>query len=137
MSKNNKRRKPQDFRPASAQADVQPSLKDTIHFEGHSYQVDFDAINDIEVLEAFQRPAGFFSAELNGTMTALQKALGIEEYEKFKADQAKMHGRCSATALFELFNLVNNGAGGNFEASSNSSVDEAKPSKPTSSGTTD
>lgn len=130
---SNKRR-PQDHRPASVKRDTTPQAfgRDRITFEGYTYSVDFDAINDIEVLEAFQRPAGMFGSELNGAMTALQKALGTAEYEKFKADQRKLHGHCSATALFELFRKVNYGAPGNSTASSDISLDEAKPSNPTS-----
>lgn len=134
MSKKNRKR-PQDFRRASAGPVVLGP--ESVEFEGETYAVDFNAVNDIEVLEAFQRPVGFFSSELNGAMTALQKALGDDEYGRFKNDQVRKHGRCTATALFELFSMVNTGAGGNFSASSNSSSDEAKPSRPTSNGTTE
>jgi len=135
MSKKNiNRKRPQDFRRASAGPVVLGP--ESVEFEGETYTVDFNAVNDIEVLEAFQRPAGFFSSELNGAMTALQKALGDEEYNRFKQDQVAKHGKCSATALFELFSMVNAGAAGNSFASSSSSSGEAKHSRPTSNGTT-
>lgn len=119
-------KRPQDYRPASTPDG--PSLygPTSVTYDGETYAVDFDAVNDIEVLEAFQRPSGFFSGELNGAMTALQKSLGTAGYERFKADQVRKHGRCTATALFEAFDMVNEGAAGNLEASSNSSSDEAK-----------
>ena len=49
---------------------------------------------------------------LNGALTALQKSLG-SDYEKFKADQTRKHGSCRATAIFEMFALIDARAGGN------------------------
>ena len=126
MSKKKKNKRPQSFAPATAQADVTPSTTQTLTYDGHTYQVDFGAINDIDVLEAFQRGNRMLTPEMNGAIVALQKALGVDGYERFKADQIKKHGRCSATSLFEMFDMVDFGAGGNSPASSNSSSDEAK-----------
>ena len=99
--------------PASAELDIQPEdLRADITYDGKTYKVDFTKVNDIEVLEAFQRGNRFFPPEMNGALTALQKSLG-PDYEKFKADQQRKHGTCSATAIFEMFALVDRGAGGN------------------------
>ena len=107
-------KRPQDAAPDSSVRDVEgfPSPgKGTVGFDGEVYQVDFDAINDIEVLEAFQRP-GFMGPDMNGAITALQKALG-SEYERFKEDQRSKHGVCKATALAALFREVDRQAPGN------------------------
>ena len=107
-------KEPQANAPASAQLDAldAPQL-DTLVYDGETYVVDYAKVNDIEVLEAFQRGSAFFPAELNGALTALQKTLGAEGYAKFKADQTRKHGSCRATAIFELFTIVDGRAGGN------------------------
>ena len=76
------------------------------------YTINPALVNDIEVLEAFQRGNRFFPPELNGALTALQKSLG-PDYEKFKADQTRKHGSCRATAIFEMFAMIDARAGGN------------------------
>lgn len=107
-------KRPQDPASDSSVSDVDEIVtpgQSTIEFDGEVYQIDFDAINDIEVLEAFQRP-GFMGPDMNGAITALQKALG-PEYERFKEDQVAKHGRCKATALAALFREVDRQAPGN------------------------
>ena len=84
----------------------------TITFDGETYTINPALVNDIEVLEAFQRGNRFFPPELNGALTALQKSLG-PDYEKFKADQTRKHGSCRATAIFEMFAMIDARAGGN------------------------
>lgn len=106
-------KEPQDDAAASAQQELDDfDGRSTIEFDGETYLIDYSRVNDIEVLEAFQRGTAFFPAELNGALTALQKSLGAD-YEKFKRDQVRKHGVCSATAIFEMFSMVNIGAGGN------------------------
>lgn len=83
-----------------------------ITFDGETYAINPALVNDIEVLEAFQRGNRFFPPELNGALTALQKSLG-PDYEKFKADQTRKHGSCRATAIFEMFAMIDARAGGN------------------------
>ena len=107
-------KKPQTESPATVQQELESKMPapDIIEYDGEKYRVTYAAVNDIEVMEAFQRGSAFFPPELNGALTALQKSLG-PDYEKFKRDQTKKHGHCSATAIFELFGMVNTGAGGN------------------------
>ena len=86
---------------------------DEIEFNGQTYKINYDAINDIEVLEAFQKNVGFLPADVHGSMVALQKALG-PEYERLKRDyKANHNGVMPATAIIDLFFTVNGRASGN------------------------
>ena len=49
---------------------------------------------------------------MNGSLTAIQLALG-PDYETFKANQTEKHGSCTATAVFQLYQIIDSGAGGN------------------------
>ena len=107
-------KKPQTESPATVQQELESKMPapDIIEYDGEKYRVTYAAVNDIEVMEAFQRSSAFFPPELNGALTALQKSLG-PDYEKFKADQTRKHGSCRATAIFEMFALIDSRAGGN------------------------
>ena len=123
-------KKPQDHKPpqapakASAKLDVQPEEIDPVdaaasdtqqylEFNGQRYKINYEAINDIEVLEAFQRYDSLLPADVNGAIVALQKSLG-SEYHRLKADyKANHNGVMPATAIIELFYSVNGRASGN------------------------
>ena len=126
-SSNTPKKKPQDHKPpqgrsrATAKQDaleeateeVQAPELDTVEFNGQTYKINYDAINDIEVLEAFQKDVGFLPADVHGSMVALQKALG-PEYERLKQDYKANHdGVMPATAIIDLFFTVNGRASGN------------------------
>lgn len=128
MASNAPKKKPQDHKPpqgrsrATAKQDVEVPVSDaeeqtpeldTIEFNGQIYKINYDAINDIEVLEAFQKNVGFLPADVHGSMVALQKALG-PEYERLKQDyKANHNGIMPATAIIDLFFTVNGRASGN------------------------
>lgn len=109
-------KRPQDRRPASAKADVQPSAM-TVAYDGHEYTIEPDRLNDIELLEQFaaaqSADGGDGIAQSIAALRMVRLLLGDAQYDGFKADQVAAHGVCSATALGELFKAIMEASPGN------------------------
>lgn len=93
-------KKPADHQ--TAKQDVENQSID-VDWHGHTYVIETELVNDLEVLEAFEQ---------NYLATGLRRMLGDDQYQAFKDNERNDGGRISLDSVNEFLEQVQKVASG-------------------------